>query len=45
MRQFISRLRARQAEIIGHGAMLKVLLASMVLALVAWAVVAAFFYT
>jgi hypothetical protein len=40
MRRIIDRVRARQAEIIGRGAVLKVLLASLVLALIAWVIVA-----
>jgi hypothetical protein len=43
MRRFITRLRARQAEIIGHGAVLKVLLISLALALAAWVIVAALY--
>jgi len=43
MRQFITRLRARQAEIIGRGVVLKVLLASLVLALIAWVILGAIY--
>ena len=43
MRRVITRWRARQAEIIGHGVVLKVLVASLVLALVAWVIVAALY--
>ena len=43
MRQFITRLRARQAEIIGRGVVLKVLLASLVLALIAWVILGALY--
>ena len=43
MRKYLSVWKARQAEIIGHGAVLKVLLASMALAVIAWIIVAAMY--
>ena len=43
MRKYISVWKARQAEIIGHGVVLKVLLASLALAVIAWIIVAAMY--
>lgn len=42
MRKHISALKARGAAIVGHGAMLKTLLASVVLVVVAFVAVAFF---